>query len=158
MVNVVKLTDPALADALHLILHEAFLPYRDLYTPGAFAATVVSAQILATRISSEKYNVYGCYLNHELAGTISTKITDKGELYFMSMAVSPTYAGNGIGSALLKAIEDEAKEKQCMRILLETYAPLLDAIRLYEKSGYRKTSMIRDYSGIEIFEMEKLLG
>jgi hypothetical protein len=83
MIKVVKLTDPSLADSLHLILHESFLPYRDLYTPGAFAATVVSAQILASRISSTEYSVYGCYLNHELAGTVSTKLTEEGDLYFM---------------------------------------------------------------------------
>lgn len=120
MLKVVKLSDPILAHALHQILYEAFLPFINLYTPGAFAATVVSAEALSARISSEKYSVYGCYLYDSLAGTVSTKLTDEGELYFMSMAVYPKYSGKGIGTALLKAIEKEAEEKQCKVILLET--------------------------------------
>jgi len=155
MLKVLKLTDPTLAGALHEILHEAFLPYIDLYTPGAYSATVVAADILEARISSENYRVYGCYVDDVLAGTVSTKLNDKGDLYFMSMAVSPAFSGKGIGSALLHTIEKEAKEKKCKAIVLETYAPLLDAIRLYEKNGYRRTGNRRDYSGIEIFELEK---
>ena len=158
MLKVEILTDPTLAETLHTILHEAFLPYIDLYTPGAFAATVVSAATLEARISSENYNVYGCYLEDALAGTVSTKLNEKGDLYFMSMAVAPQCSGKGIGKALLNAIENEAKEKRCRAIVLETYAPLLDAIRLYEKNGYSRTGNRRDYSGIEIFEMEKILS
>ena len=158
MLKVVKLTDPTLAGTLHQILYEAFLPYIDLYTPGAFSATVVSAATLEARMSSENYIVYGCYLDNVLTGTVSTKLNDKGDLYFMSMAVSPGFSGQGLGSALLNAIENEAKEKNCRTIILETYAPLLDAIRLYEKNGYRRTGKQRDYSGIEIFEMEKILS
>jgi ribosomal protein S18 acetylase RimI-like enzyme len=157
MLNVIKLADPTLAGSLHEILHEAFRPYIDLYTPGAFSATVVSADILQARIASENYCVYGCYVDYVLAGTVSTKLNSKGDLYFMSMAVSPAYSGVGIGTALLKAIENEAQEKRCGFIILETYAPLLDAIRLYEKNGYRRTGNQRDYSGIVIFEMEKTL-
>ena len=158
MLKVVILTDPTLANSLHNILYDAFFPYLDLYTPGAFAATVASAETMSARITSEKYIVYGCYLDEALAGTVSTKLTAEGELYFMSMAVSPQYSGKGIGTALLKAIEKEAEEKKCRFILLETYAPLLDAIRLYEKNGYRSTGNRRDYSGIEIFEMENNLS
>jgi len=156
MPNVIKLADPILAGSLHEILHEAFLPYIDLYTPGAFSATVVSADILEARIASENYCVYGCYINDVMAGTVSTKLNSNDELYFMSMAVSPAYSGLGIGTALLNAIENEAQEKRCSSIILETYAPLIDAIRLYEKNGYRRTGNQRDYSGIVIFEMKKL--
>lgn len=73
----------------------------------------------------------------------------------MSMAVAPLFSGRGIGSALLSVIEEEAKTKGCHAIVLEPYAPLKDAIRLYEKSGYRPPGMKRDYWGIEIFEMKK---
>lgn len=157
MIKVAKLTDPALADSIHLILYEAFLPYIALYTPGAFTATVVSAETMKARILSEEYSVYACTIEGILAGTVSTKVTDQGELYFMSMAVAPGHSGKGVGSALLKAIEEEASHKQCNTILLETYAPLLEAIRLYEKNNYVKTGRKRDYSGIEIFEMKKEL-
>ena len=46
MLKVVKLADPTLAGTLHQILYEAFLPFINLYTPGAFAATVVPAETL----------------------------------------------------------------------------------------------------------------
>ena len=157
MLKVVKLTDHTLAGTLHLILYEAILPYFNLYTPGAFAATVVPTETLNARIAAEKYSVYGCYFEGALAGTVSTKFTEEGELYFMSMAVSPAFSGKGIGTALLNVIENEAKEKKCRAIFLETYAPLLDAIRLYEKNDYKRTGKTRDYAGIEIFEMEKIL-
>jgi ribosomal protein S18 acetylase RimI-like enzyme len=157
MVSIAKITDPQFAASLHEILREAFGPFRDYYTKEAFAATVVSVEIITDRIASTLYTVYGGFVDDQLAGTVTTKLTGRGELHFMTMAVSSRYAGMGLGKKLLSCIEDEAIAKQCPAILLETYEPLERAIHLYEANGYRRTGMKRDYSGIEVFEMKKEL-
>lgn len=155
MLSISKITNSKYAARLHDILNGAFMPFRKDYTDRAFAATVVSEEIITNRIASEQYTVYGAFVNAEIAGTVTTKLTEDGQLYFMSMGVSPSFAGQGIGRELVKRIEEEALARQARCISLETYEVLLQAIKLYENCGFRRTGKKRDYSGIEIFEMKK---
>ena len=155
MIHTTIIKSPVYAPTLHLILDHAFRPFRDYYTQGAYESTVVSEDIFRERILSDEFTVYGAFHFDQLAGSVTTRITSDGALYFMTMAVDPTYAGQGIGKRLLHTIEEEAKNKNCSKILLETYEPLTYAIRLYEHNGFRATGNKRDYSGIEIFEMLK---
>ncbi len=156
MVIVSKIKDANYASRLHEILHDAFLPYRPLYTKGAFDATVVSTEVIENRINSINYSVYGAFVDGVLAGTVTSKLTESGDLYFMTMAVSPSSTGQGIGKELLKTLEEEASEKKCRFISLDTYEPLTDAIRLYENCGFKRTGKSKDYSGITVFEMRKV--
>ena len=80
---------------------------------------------------------------------------DENNIYIASMAVKPEYHGKGAGSMLLKETDRIAYEKQCSKLILETSAPLTDAIRLYEKFGYERTGKTTDYYGVTIFEMVK---
>jgi len=152
-----KVTNPSLAAIMHDILLNAFRPFRKYYTNKAFERTVVSESIMKSRIMSNKFSVYAAYLSGNLVGTVTTTKTSNGDLYIMSMAVLQQYSGKGIGKALIKTAEAEAKEKNCGHIILETYKPLLQAVKLYENNGFRKTGKTKDYSGIEIFEMSKPL-
>ena len=146
--------DASYASRLHEILHDAFLPYRSFYTKEAFDATVVSTDTIEKRINSSAYSVYGAFVEGELAGTVTSKLTGTGDLYFMSMAVLPRFAGRGIGNALLTTLKEEAIETKCRFISLDTYEPLTHAIRLYEHFGFRRTGKSKDYSGIVVFEMK----
>jgi ribosomal protein S18 acetylase RimI-like enzyme len=64
-----------------------------------------------------------------------------------------------IGKRLLSEIEAYAAEQGCKRIFLST-TPFLDAaIRLYEKSGFRRVpGSEHDLFGTPLFTMEKHLS
>lgn len=146
------------ATELHSVLSEAFEPYRNFYTPEAFAQTILTPQIIAHRIISDSVHVLAAFRDSEIAGTVSLRKKNVGELYFQSMGVKPSQAGKGIGGLLLKKIEEIAIEKGCAEILLDTFYALTPAIRLYEKFGFKKTGIEHEWGGVTIFEMRKYLS
>ena len=48
------------------------------------------------------------------------------------------YKGKGYGRMLLEYIEEKAREMGFRRMYLETHSALIEALRLYEKAGYRR--------------------
>lgn len=150
-----RTTDIKDARAIHNVLYEAFEPYRPQYTTEALNATVVITEKLEKRIADPESVVLIAVYDNEIAGTVSLLNTDENNIYIASMAVKPEYHGKGVGSMLLKKTDKIASEKQCQKLILETSAPLIDAIRLYEKFGYERTGRTTDYYGVTIFEMVK---
>jgi len=53
------------------------------------------------------------------------------------MSLNATRPGGGAGSALLQAVEDAAREAGCRRVWLITSNDNLDALRFYQRRGYR---------------------
>ncbi len=58
--------------------------------------------------------------------------------------VAPRARRRGVGAALVAAVEDEARNLGYRRVVLDTAAPLEDAARLYERSGYRAVAAFND--------------
>lgn len=58
------------------------------------------------------------------------------EAEIQTIAVRETAQGKGVGTALLEAMLDHAREHACSRVLLETRAENAPAIALYEKHGF----------------------
>jgi ribosomal protein S18 acetylase RimI-like enzyme len=56
-----------------------------------------------------------------------------------SLAVLPSHRGRGIGSRLIDALEDELAAFGVTDLILGVLAGNTDAIRLYERRGYRPT-------------------
>jgi GNAT superfamily N-acetyltransferase len=61
---------------------------------------------------------------------------DVGEI--KRMYVTPGARGTGVAAALLAALEDAARERGMRRLVLETGLKQPEAIRFYEKNGYRR--------------------
>ena len=53
--------------------------------------------------------------------------------------VEKAYRGAGVGTALMEALMEKARECGYEKLILWTAAPLVDAIRLYRKYGFQKT-------------------
>jgi len=60
-------------------------------------------------------------------------------------AVSPEISGKGIGSGLLKAIENSAKEKKAKKMFVFTNLDDERVINFYKKNNYKDTGWIKDY-------------
>lgn len=65
------------------------------------------------------------------------------------MYTSPESRGKGIASRVLRELEEWASELSYARCILETGKKQLEAIRLYEKNGYRVIPNYGQYVGIE---------
>jgi len=74
------------------------------------------------------------------AATFRFDDTDGCEL----MSINATSQGGGVGTKLLAVVEDEARKAGCRRIWLITSNDNLDALRFYQRRGYRITAV---YSG-----------
>ncbi|MBN2603985.1 MAG: GNAT family N-acetyltransferase [Candidatus Thermoplasmatota archaeon] len=62
-----------------------------------------------------------------------------------TLNVDPIFQGNGIGRKLLIAAEKEMSSRAIRKVRLEVSTGNIPAIALYEKSGFRKTSILKNY-------------
>lgn len=60
------------------------------------------------------------------------------------MSINAIRQGGGVGTKLLAALEDEARKAGCSRVWLITSNDNLNALRFYQRRGYRITAV---YSG-----------
>lgn len=65
------------------------------------------------------------------------------------MYTLPQSRGKGIAAMILRALEDWAKELGYKKCILETGKRQPEAIRLYEKSGYRYIENYGQYAGVD---------
>lgn len=63
------------------------------------------------------------------------------------MYVRPELRGRGVATALLRDLEDEARARGCRELLLETGTEQPDAMRFYEREGYRRIENFGLYAG-----------
>lgn len=68
-----------------------------------------------------------------------------GTLYIQLFGVQQASQGQGIGTRLLRAIRRWARKSGYFAISLHTQIDNYQAIGLYEKVGFRKQSVVRDY-------------
>lgn len=62
-----------------------------------------------------------------------------------SFAVDPDFRERSVGKTLLTASEQTAVERDCVATRIEVRKDNTEAIRLYEKSGYRQFDEVEDY-------------
>ena len=81
-----------------------------------------------------------------------------------TLNVDPAFRGLEIGKRLLRAAEEDIYFLDVRRIKLEVSMGNLAAINLYEKSGFRKTAILKNYYNFEhhgtcdAFQMVKQLA
>ena len=66
--------------------------------------------------------------------------------YLGGVAISPDYAGKGYGSSMMQAIIDYGKELGLKRIELSTEVTNEKAMHLYEKVGFHKEGIMKNYT------------
>lgn len=65
------------------------------------------------------------------------------------MYVAPTARGTGVATAVLRALEDAAREQGLTHLVLETGTEQPEAIRFYEREGYARIPNFGPYAGSE---------
>lgn len=143
------------ANVIAQILRAAFLPYETQYIPAAFSATTPTAEVITQRWAEGP--VWVVTQAQTLIGTVAAVPKTYG-LYVRSMAVLPAARGLGAGQLLLEHVERFAREHNFPLMYLSTTPFLFNAIRLYEKFGFRPTKDgPHDLFGTPLFTMTKEL-
>ncbi len=70
-------------------------------------------------------------------------VLDEG--YISNVAVSPQRRGQGIGQALIAELERLSREKELSFMTLEVRESNLPAIKLYEKRGFSRVGLRKNY-------------
>ena len=119
---------------ISLILNAAFQEFKEIYTPNAFKATVISSEEVSLRMKNGI--IWIAYMDNEPVGTVTGTI-QKGIFHIQGMGVLPRARGNQVGYLLLRTIEEFAKNNSCNTMLLSTTPYLTKAIKLYKKFGFK---------------------
>ena len=137
------------------VLYESFVEFEDLYTPRAFAATVLSPQGVLERMAEGP--LWVGLRGDVIVATASAVDTSTG-VYIRGMGAVPGARGRGMGRLLLEHIEGFARERGAKRMYLSTTPFLGRAIRLYENYGFDPTAdPPTDLYGTPLFTMVKTI-
>ena len=99
---------------------------------------------LLREISSGNSIVLTAYEEDQVCGFVTAQcVMDEG--YIGDVAVAERSRRRGIGDALLKELRREAERRQLSFVTLEVRESNAPAIALYEKNGYKKISVMKDY-------------
>lgn len=152
----VRLAAPEDAEAIALVLAEAFGEHRDSYTPEAFAAVTPPAEQIVDRFDEGPQWV--AKLKGEVVGTVSVT-TEPGGLYIRSMAVLPSAQGRGIGHKLMDAVNQFADASEHERIFLYTTYFVAGAKEFYESHGYKwvRNTAPEEWLGTPGLEMDRIV-
>lgn len=148
------------ADAIVRCLAAAFALYREEYTPGAFADTVLDGSAIRERMRT--MHILVAVSADQIVGTVGASMNNAQEGHLRGMAVLPQFRRTGVAPKLLSAIEDWLRIKGCKRVSLDTTLPLQAAINFYEKHGYSRSGRVTDFFGMPLIEyvkrLERFLG
>jgi GNAT superfamily N-acetyltransferase len=143
------------ASAILTCLAAAFEEFRDQYSAGAFADTVLDSETVQRRL--REMCALLAIAEGRVVGTISCS-ANGAEGHLRGMAVLPEWQGKGVASALLTAAEHELLGRGCSYVTLDTTEPLTRAIQFYESHGYARSGQTVDFFGMRLHEYRKALS
>ena len=88
--------------------------------------------------------VIGCFLDKRLVGfAVMQTVLDESEL--LTIGIMPEFQGRGLGKSLLSAALSEVKKRGAKKCFLEVRVSNLPALSLYEKTGFKKNGIRKNY-------------
>lgn len=132
-----------------MALEEKLFP-EDAWTPAMFASEVAESPDRRLYLVAESAG--------QLIGYAGMLFTGGPEADVLTLAVDPGHWGNGTGTALLKALLDEAAARRCVEVFLEVRADNPRARELYQRHGFTEIGLRRGYyqpAGVDAIVMRK---
>jgi putative acetyltransferase len=81
-------------------------------------------------------------------GTGAIRAYTAGTMEIKRMFVMPEKRGRGIASAVLLELEKWSREMKYEKCILETGSKLVEAVQLYQKSGYKRIPNYGQYANV----------
>lgn len=94
-------------------------------------------------------NVVLVYQNEIPVGCGAIKEIESDSMEVKRMFVPKEFRGKGIAQLVLKELENWSKELGYKKCVLETGKDMVDAVGLYQKSGYKTISNYGQYADVE---------
>lgn len=142
------------AAAIAALLKSAFTEFEALYTPEAFAATVLSPAAIFTRLAEGP--LWIARSKSLPIGAVGA-VRSPDSVLVRGMAVAPSARGLGAGKLLLDQVEHFARQQSVSTLALYTTNFLDRAICLYRASGFAFTGDKANPHGTELLRMVKVL-
>jgi ribosomal-protein-alanine N-acetyltransferase len=142
-----------MADMAGVIALEQELFPEDAWTPEMFAAEFAQPTSRRLYLVAEE--------GAALIGYAGMMFTGGTQADVVTLAVHPTHWGEGVGTALLTSLVEEAGRRGCGEVLLEVREDNPRARRLYLRHGFAEIGIRRGYyqpSGVDAVVMRKELG
>lgn len=89
------------------------------------------------------------YIDNQPVGCGAFKAFNNSSVEIKRMYTSPIARNKGIASAILKDLEDWAKELNIKSTLLETGLKQTEAVKFYKKNNYKIIPNFGQYAGVE---------
>jgi putative acetyltransferase len=108
-------------------------------------------------VAAQDQHIVGCGAVRRMPAEAGTAQRPYGEV--KRMVVNPNLRGQRIGARLLQALEVVLRADGIHQALLETGAAQVEAVRLYERSGYTRRAAFGGYpdNGLSLFYEKSLL-
>ncbi len=95
-------------------------------------------------------NMWFALVDNKVIGMIGL-IRNVGEpskhtAHIVSFWVKPEYRGQGVGKALIQALQEHAKINNIRKLYLQVAVTQESAIKLYEKMGFEKVGQLKEHT------------
>ncbi|MDP9793914.1 GNAT superfamily N-acetyltransferase [Catenuloplanes nepalensis] len=94
-------------------------------------------------------NVDAFVVARDIAGTAvgcgALRVLDDGTAEVKRMYVAPEARGTGASTAILRALEDRARERGVVTVQMATTVRQPEAVRFYEREGYKRIHSFGPY-------------
>lgn len=134
--EVAPATPQDLAEAV-AVIHRAFATLAGRIDPPS-AALKETPETLAARFERGGA-VFVAYLDGKIVGAVCADPKSDGSIYLDRLAVDPARVGEGIARALVRAVEEFARNQGRDRVTLGVRLLLTDNIALFQHLGYAET-------------------
>lgn len=148
---------PALKDDIRLI------PYDSAYRQCVFDFTDACFAELGKKFEpsgrhgfyndiGNSFELFYCLmLKEKVIGTVALKRIDDQTAELKAMYLDREFRGRGLGRLLIDKVTGEARLRGFKSIVLDSMSQYKDALRLYEKSGFKCTERYNDNAYADVF-------
>ncbi len=131
-----------------------YYAYRDIIPREYFRYPVVTEKDIVEDMKRMKFYVY--VVNDRIVGVAALHRVSDDVAWIRYVYVHPDYQRKGIGTALIRYIEDIARREKIKKLKLITHEKAFWAIRFYEKLGFKIVDRVKRAAWIDVV-MEKNL-
>ena len=137
--------------------------YNDSYRQRVFAFTYKCFEELGKKFDASGrhsfyndienfFEVFYCLTDKDnVIGTVALKKIDDYTVELKALYLDSGYRGKGLGCRLIRKVIDDAKERGYKSIVLDSMSQYKDALRLYEKCGFKDTERYNDNVYADVF-------
>lgn len=100
----------------------------------------------------KSFEAFFCMTDEEkVIGTVALKRIDAYTVELKALYLDKAYRGQHLGSRLINAAIDEAKALGFKSMVLDSMSKYKEALRLYEKCGFKNTERFNDNVYADVF-------